>query len=235
MAGIFFGMFPVWVRGGEAEWSALLGLIALFLLLCWKRLVLWHSRLQFSMVRAFREEMSRAKLRPGKTMREEEWGVDLVEVTIPEGVAYAGQTLRQLGIRSHMGCTVVEIERQGVEIANPNPGEALYPGDRVLLLGGEAETLHTRTFLEREGGEGEESFRENTLETVFVPEGSPHLGRTLAELGIFTETGVQIVGIRREGKTMLNPSAQEVFRAGDALLILATPEEGAQFERWLLG
>jgi CPA2 family monovalent cation:H+ antiporter-2 len=168
-------------------------------------------------------------------MREDDWGVDLVEVTIPEGVPYAGRTLRALGIRSRMGCTVVEIERQGVEIANPHPDQALYPGDRVLLVGGEAETAATRAFLEGMGVADDHSFRENTLETVLVPEGSPHLGKTLAELRIFTQTGVQILGIRRGGRTMLNPAAGEGFEAGDALLILATPEEGADFERWLLG
>jgi len=235
LTALFFGLFPVYVPGGDAGWFAFLAVTAGFLILFRNRLIRWHSRLQFSMTRAFKEEMSRAKLRPGKTMREEDWGVDLVEVTIPEGVPYAGQTLRALGIRKDMGCTVAEIERQGVEIGNPHPDQALYPGDRVLLIGGERQTAAARAFLEKEGKEEAESFRENTLETVLVPEGSPRLGKTLAELRVFTQTGVQILGIRRDGRAFLNPSAREIFKPGDALLVLATPEEGRQFERWLLG
>lgn len=218
-------------------WSAavIAGAMILFLLLFWRRLVRWHSHFLSSVNDALRAG-DRKKLSAGRSVDEEEWGVDLVEVVVPEGAFYAGQSLRDLALRSRYGCAVVEVERQGFEIANPHPDLALYPGDKLLLLGDEAAAVRTRAFLEQSGGgagEAAPAFSESTLETVTVPDEGGRLGRSLAELRIFNETGVQVLGLRREGATALNPGADEVLRAGDRLLLLANPEELAAFRSWL--
>ena len=233
LAVLFVLLLPLPVFG---LWSAAIaaGAAALFLLLFWRRLVRWHSHFLYSMNDALRAGEGK-KLATGKSVDEEEWGVDLVEVVVPEGASYAGQSLSDLGLRSRYGSAVVEVERQGFEIANPRPDLALYPGDKLLLLGDEAAAARTRAFLEQGGGAGKPApaFSESTLETVTVPDEGSRLGQSLAALRIFNETGVQVLGLRRNGAIALNPGAEEVLRAGDLLLLLANPAELAAFRAWL--
>jgi CPA2 family monovalent cation:H+ antiporter-2 len=44
---------------------------------------------------------------------------------------------------------------------------------------------------------------------------------------------VQIAGVHRGGMRILNPSAQERLRAGDEVLMLGTPVQIREFQRWL--
>jgi K+/H+ antiporter YhaU regulatory subunit KhtT len=48
-------------------------------------------------------------------------------------------------------------------------------------------------------------------------------GKTLNELKMWENTGVTIVGIKREGKTILSPSHEEIIRKNDRLLYVGEP------------
>jgi CPA2 family monovalent cation:H+ antiporter-2 len=236
LIAIFWALFPLPVSGW---WSGVVILvaIALFLLLFWRRLVRWHSQFQFSVSTALDTEPTRGALHPGKSVREEEWGVDLVEVVVPEDAPYAGRSLRDLALRGAFGVSVVAIDRQGFEIPNPGPDRALYPGDKILLLGGDEEAARARAFLEQHTtAKGPQpTFGESSLETVIVPPESARVGRSLAELEVFAATGVQVLGIRRSAGTLLNPAAAERLLPHDRLLIVATPQEYTRFRAWLAG
>jgi len=228
--------FPLPLSGW---WSGavVVAAISLFLSLFWRRLVKWHSHFQYSMINVLGAEAERSPIHSGKSVREEEWGVDLVEATVPEAAVYSGKSLRDLALRNRFGATVVAVERQGFPLPNPNPDLALFPGDKLLILGGDTETGHARAFLEQNAataGAGP-SFSESGLETVVVPDRSPRLRQSLADLRIFTATGVQVLGLRRNGNTTLNPSATEILLPGDRLLILAAPGEYGAFCNWLRG
>ncbi|MFM7554475.1 MAG: cation:proton antiporter regulatory subunit [Verrucomicrobiota bacterium] len=56
-----------------------------------------------------------------------------------------------------------------------------------------------------------------------VGPGSPAIGRRLRELQLRTLTGASIVGIDREGGSLVNPGADEELRVGDRLLLLGSP------------
>jgi K+/H+ antiporter YhaU regulatory subunit KhtT len=71
------------------------------------------------------------------------------------------------------------------------------------------------------------------MEGVTVPEGSPASGKLLIELEIPSSTGVQVVGIARDGNKLLNPGPFQAIEAGDTLLALGTHNQIAHFERWL--
>ena len=71
------------------------------------------------------------------------------------------------------------------------------------------------------------------MEGVLVPGGSPAAGNLLVELEIPAATGVQLVGIEREGNRLLNPGPFQGIEVGDRLLALGTPEQITRFERWL--
>jgi di/tricarboxylate transporter len=60
--------------------------------------------------------------------------------------------------------------------------------------------------------------------TIRIPEGSPIEGKTLAETGIGSALGIQIIAVLREGNRMLAPPAETRLRAGDELLVSGSRE-----------
>jgi len=164
------------------------------------------------------------------------WDMDVVEFEIPEGAACAGKTLKELAIRPSLGCSILEIDRQGYVLVRIRPDEMLYPGDRLLLFGMPSQIEQTQAFLMLEGRvekNAKSDFEEAILDTVIVPGDAKIIGTRLADAGIFEATGIQIVGVEREGKRTMNPSGEESVRAGDRLLIMGSTVEIRMFQTWM--
>jgi monovalent cation:H+ antiporter-2, CPA2 family len=58
------------------------------------------------------------------------------------------------------------------------------------------------------------------LETVVLPDASPARGRLIRELQLRTRTGASIVGIQRNGASLINPGPDEELHAGDHVLLI---------------
>jgi K+/H+ antiporter YhaU regulatory subunit KhtT len=66
---------------------------------------------------------------------------------------------------------------------------------------------------------------EDILETISLVGDSLAAGKLIRELGLRTRTGASIVGIERNGATLLNPSGDEELQAGDQVLLLGNREQ----------
>ena len=67
-----------------------------------------------------------------------------------------------------------------------------------------------------------EMLQEVATEWVDVPEDAEG-ERSILELGIRSQTGANILAVRRGGVTTPNPPPEFPIRAGDSLLVLASP------------
>jgi CPA2 family monovalent cation:H+ antiporter-2 len=76
--------------------------------------------------------------------------------------------------------------------------------------------------------------REASLVTVPLTEAAAATGKLIGELRLRTKTGASIVGIQRDGTSIINPGPDEELRAGDEVLLLGS-EEHLQSARALLG
>jgi CPA2 family monovalent cation:H+ antiporter-2 len=76
--------------------------------------------------------------------------------------------------------------------------------------------------------------REASLVTVPLTEQAAAAGKLIGELRLRTKTGASIVGIQRNGTSIINPGADEELRAGDEVLLLGS-EAHLQSARALLG
>jgi len=163
------------------------------------------------------------------------WDLDVVECEIPEDAECAGKSLQMLGLRPRFGCSVLEIDRQGFVLDRVGPGDVLYPGDRLLLFGSPDQIGKARSFLHTPGDAQSETsdFEEAILDAVTLSEDAKVVNMSLAEAKIFDETGVQIMGIQRDGTRTMNPSGSEVLRAGDQLLVMGSAVEIREFQTWL--
>jgi CPA2 family monovalent cation:H+ antiporter-2 len=200
-----------------------------------RRLIRWHSQLRIRLGEAV--EGTTAPSSTGVRLLGEAsqaWGVRLAEMDIPEGSPVGGRALRELGLRSNYGCTVVEIQRQGLVVAAPQPEERIYPGDVLVLAGAEASLNRVRNILAEDSGAEEVAGEPVEMDEVFVGS-SARAGRSLAELGIQTATGVTILAIRRDNRMISHPPATETIHEGDALLALGRPTQIRRFVQWLGG
>jgi CPA2 family monovalent cation:H+ antiporter-2 len=204
-----------------------------------KRLVYWHSTWQSSVQEVLSENADgaagvRATARVALDQGLEGWGMRLEEYIVPDDADYAGCDLAQLAIPARFGCSVIEVERNGCVITRTGPDLRIYSGDKLLLLGQTAGLTHARNSLsgEKKPGDGFEEFSGSVLQTHVLP-GGTHSGRTLAELRVAKDTGVRIVGIRRDGTQIINPSGNELLMAGDSLLVVGTLDELRSFRRWI--
>jgi CPA2 family monovalent cation:H+ antiporter-2 len=71
----------------------------------------------------------------------------LEQITLPAG-PHAGQLIREVGLRSATGASIVAIERDAHTLVNPGPDLELLAGDRILLLGDQPQLAAARTLLE---------------------------------------------------------------------------------------
>jgi monovalent cation:H+ antiporter-2, CPA2 family len=236
LGGLIYILAPVEL---ESLWTNVIvvGGIVLCGVFFWRRLIWWHSHFRINFQAALNNTHGGAKLlRPQRTTRYiEGWGVELGEFEVPDQGWCVGKSLAALDLRKNHGCAVVEIERQGTTITNPTPEQCLYSGDKLLLFGTEEQIegarayMQTRPYVEVTS----DGFDETGLETITVPETFTRKHLSLAELRMFSCTGVQLLGLERQDVRQLIPPADTRLEVGDRLLVLCTPRELLVLVDWL--
>jgi TrkA domain protein len=73
------------------------------------------------------------------------------------------------------------------------------------------------------------------IEWTPVPDGSPWIGKTLAECGFRAKTGVTVIAILREPESIAGAQAADVLERGDTLVTVAKAGQYAPFRRLLAG
>lgn len=223
---------PVWL------WWAAAGVAAVAVLIFRRRLIYWHSELEVEILSALAPDdrrltaANRVWLEPHR-----EWNLTMIDCTLPDLADCQGRLIGELRLRSRLGCSIVGIERQGCMIPLPSPETALYPRDKVLLLGTAAQVQAGRSFLQAVTGvvSPDSALAEVRMEPMRVPVSGPVPGHSLRELALTQRLGVQVAGVKRGGECRLNPGPGEVLQAGDEILALGTPAQLDACRVWLAG
>jgi K+:H+ antiporter len=64
-----------------------------------------------------------------------------------------------------------------------------------------------------------------SLRSIVISPGSPAAGRLIGELRLRSETGASVVGIERDGNSVLNPGPDVEIRPGDTVLLLGSGQQ----------
>jgi CPA2 family monovalent cation:H+ antiporter-2 len=235
---IYLWLSAILPAEGTARWllgvSGLVALLAIILLR--RKLIRWHSELEVELAAAIERGESRMTATTAPWLQAHgEWNLQMIDCTLPDLADCRGRTIAALALRSRYGCSVVGIERQGYMIPLPTPDTALFPRDKVLLLGTSEQVRAGHEALSSvslEVGEGSD-ITEVRMEVMEIPAGSPAAGRRLVEITPAQRHGVQIAGVQRHGAKILNPSGQEELHAGDRILAFGTPDQIRDFSGWL--
>ena len=164
-----------------------------------------------------------------------QWNLAVQEFVLPNATIHAGKTLIDLHLRGQFGCSIASVERHGFIIENPPPNLALYPEDKLLLMGAPESLAKAKTFLSQETASIDNaSIGDLGLETFVIPDQSAIVGKTLRELTLPKRLGIQVVGISKQGKQQLNPNADTILDAGDQTVLLGTNEQLTAFHKWVI-
>lgn len=224
--------------------SSLIGLLGMAIglaLLFWRKLVRWHSRFEIDLRAHLGESSFTSPAESGKDWQRQSdrWRLSLREHVVGERTRAAGKAIRDLPVRQMFSATVVGIDRQGHHLPNPKPDTVLYPNDKLLLLGREAELRQADRWLgtmdserARENGH-QRNLAELCLEQLAVPENSRHVGKSLGELQLMQQLGIQVVGLERNGAPRTPAGKLDTLRAGDRLLVLGTQSQITDMAFWL--
>jgi CPA2 family monovalent cation:H+ antiporter-2 len=239
----FGGAMYLWLAAilpaeGTAKWLLLVSaaVAAVALIVLRRKLIYWHSEMEVEILSVIETGDAKMTTTTAPWLQPHgEWNLHMVDCTLPDLADCQGKPIAELGLRARFGCSVVGIERQGFMIPLPAPEAVLYPRDKVLLMGTTEQVSAGKAFLGAVSGapSSDSVFEEVRMEALTVPAWSAAAGKSLGELSPAQQHGVQVAGVRRGGLRILNPGAQEVLRAGDEILVLATPVQITAFKRWL--
>jgi CPA2 family monovalent cation:H+ antiporter-2 len=139
----------------------------------------------------------------------------------------AGRTLLELQIRERYGVTVTLIERGDRKLPAPPAKERIFPRDRIHVIGSDEELAAFREFIEvAPAAEIEETTEASySLQPVSIAADSPFVGRTIRETDVRERARGLVVGVERQGKRILNPSADFRILTGDLLWIVGETEK----------
>ncbi len=159
-------------------------------------------------------------------------GIGVGEARISPDSTLIGSTLHQADLRQRRGVVVLAIMRGGITHRSDLQDIPLEEGD-VLLVQGPHDRLagldDAQDFAPLNILRPDEVLKKYRLEERFVTlrvlENSLLVGRSLLESRLGDAAGLTVLGIIREGRTMLIPSPEETFAADDVLLVKARAED----------
>ena len=243
LQGVALLLLLIWLLammpfGWSVLWAFLvvIGVMALLAMVLWRRLVIGRAGRDRVAGPAAKRPRNRGGSRSQAIAQDKATPgtCKLEEYVLPEFSASAGKTIGELALRKRFGCSIASIDRHGISTLNPSASVPVYPQDKLLLLGSAAQVDNAMVELETAKTHAvPEDIEEFSLETIQVPDQSPAIGKTLAQLDPFRRAGVQVAE-SKGAQRILTPSGNDYISRGDELLVLGTGQI-LQFEQWLQG
>jgi CPA2 family monovalent cation:H+ antiporter-2 len=154
------------------------------------------------------------------------WEAHLVTYVISPDAEYIGKTLQSLAIREKYGVTIVLIERGNKTIKAPSRNEALYPYDKLSVIGTDEQLEMFKSFIHSDSGTDDEFRVEDYgLKGCVLTDASQFVGKTIRDSGIREITEGLVVGLERGSERKINPNSNIVLEKDDILWIVGNKEK----------
>lgn len=148
--------------------------------------------------------------------------IHIGDFDIPEDSTWIGRTLKDLQFRNRFGVHVSSILRGSLRINIPNGRQIIFPGDLISVIGSDEQLKNFSQAIANEliPEDPEIEKREMKLRKFILSDGTPFIGKTLAESGIRDRYGCMVVGVEegQENLTLVDP--QRKFEKGDIIWLV---------------
>ncbi len=152
--------------------------------------------------------------------------IHIADFDVPMDSIWMGSTLRQLNLGRQYGVQVSSIIRGGHRLNIPDGDYIIFPGDHLEVIGSDEQLAKFKTAIDsnRMNEENDIESRQMKLRQLIIGEGSPFIGKTMAESGIRSLYSCMVVGLE-EGKENLSPMpADRPIQEGDIIWVVGEKE-----------
>lgn len=144
----------------------------------------------------------------------------LMDFVVGQESSIVGRSLKEINFRQKYGINIVSIIRGERQINIPRGEERLYPFDKIIIVGTDEELDLFHEIIQKQDKEYRDqlaqSFNNNIkIEQFNIEPDSPLIGRSIQQSDIRDKNACLILGIERDGKSMMNPPSQTVFKEND--------------------
>lgn len=147
-------------------------------------------------------------------------------VDIKPNCRFAGDKLKDSGLRSKFGVSVSSIRRGDDFIPLPSGDTRIFPGDILGVIGTDQQIKKLNDEIDRQSNK-KDNLRHPDIElkSVLLTPNSPIIERPLYETDLRNDYFCMIVSVQRRENEFINPSPDMVLEAGDLLWVVGDPSQ----------
>ncbi len=168
-----------------------------------------------------KEEMEK-KMTPVTSSVKEKMGrynIHTAIVEVSPDFAYIGKSLREMPFRKNSGINIIKIQRGNKNIHIPSGDEPVYPHDRLIAVGTDAQIESFKAIVEdntvHTPADADSNF---TVKMYQLGPQSFLTGKTLKESDM-RKSGCMVISVLHGDNFYTNPGADYLFNAGDTVWI----------------
>ncbi|WP_413294025.1 cation:proton antiporter [Bdellovibrio sp. HCB185ZH] len=145
------------------------------------------------------------------------WDASISVLEVAVDSTWAGRTLRELKFKENYSVTIASVIRGTRRFFAPAGDFILWPFDKIVCFGSEAELLDLNHKVEQEKNHRwqEAETPKYRMGSFVVQDEATYLGKTIRESGIRESKKILVVCVERGKERILGPSAGTVLQAGD--------------------
>ena len=152
-----------------------------------------------------------------------------VQIQVPVNSRWGGKTLSQLDFSNADGIVIAAIQRGALRMNIPDAGTAIFPGDRLTVIGDDDGLHNFQHHLGEDMVEMKEDLEEIKLKRINILNFPQLVGKSLAESGIRQEHNCLVVGFEDEDGSLELPTAHRIIERKDTLWLVGRETEVKRF------
>ncbi|MDR3062205.1 MAG: cation:proton antiporter [Dysgonamonadaceae bacterium] len=212
-------------------WGIIIALAVLILILVFRRDLNQYNKLETNFLNNLNQreeaEKSRHPLKASFNSRLNDKNIHISTIVVSPDSLCVGKTLKELNFRNDYGVSVIKITRGSHHIYIPGGSEYIYPQDKIAVVGTDEQICSFAEKIEMENTSqiSQEPNKEVDLQSFTIDEHFPYMGMSILESEIGKNHNCLIVGIEREGESIMNPDQSTIFESGDLVWVVAEKNE----------
>ncbi len=151
-------------------------------------------------------------------------------IDIKPSCRFAGDKLKDSGLRSEYGVSVSSIRRGDDFIPLPTGDTRIFPGDTLGIIGTDSQIKRLNDEIDNISSQKKDTLRHPDIElkSILLTQDSPIIDRPLFETDLRNDYFCMVISVQRGDSEFINPNPSTVLQAGDLLWIVGDP---AQFDK----
>ena len=162
-----------------------------------------------------------------------EQDLHLADYEVNQDSPSIGKTLKELDLRTRCNVNVVTIVRGTKRINIPGGNERLYPFDKLVVVGSDADLEAFQSYVEELHKKVESMVlshknQEVNIEQFAIDKDSELKGLSIMQSGIRDKASCLVIGLERGSSSIKNPPATTIFEEGDIVWIVGEHDKVVQ-------